>query len=83
MQSQDPGILLCLPVNQYTKLMFPPFFVVVSKNSHIGLIREAVLDKMIAFAWRYDYSPEEQREIDFETKNNFVAYICEFKASRR
>lgn len=83
MQGFEPGIVLCLPVNQYNRTMFAPFFVVVSKNSKLEQVREAILDKIMGFTWRYDYGPDELREVDFETKANFIAYTCEYKASRR
>jgi hypothetical protein len=78
-------------VNQYTRVLFNPFFIVLPKNALIDQVRQAIVEKLASMNIIYRYGSEDDgekkkdiwHEVQFEQKSNMLFYTLEYKMSRR
>lgn len=90
---QYPGLIFCKLVNQYTRTLFHPFFIILPKNTLIEQVREALQEKLYKMHITYKYGTQQIEgseskeeiwwEVPFETKTNMLFYNLEYKTSRR
>jgi hypothetical protein len=80
-------------VNQYTRTLFHPFFIVLPKNALIEEVRLAIIEKLASMSISYRYGTEDAAEgqrkkdiwhyVQYEQKSNMLFYTLEYKTSRR